>query len=1263
MESRIASHFGKPARPITTALLAFLCVLATGLQAAETIGYSYDPANRLGTVQYADGQSIRYIYDNLGNQLQKLTLASAQTNTFPGRVTSTLANGATNVDTSTVIDWTDATDANTADRLVYYLYLGTDSSPPLVYSGWASNYTPPIPLTPLSTYTWKVVTRDSQGGESVSGPWTFTTGNEPPTAAIGASISEAIVSFTSTLTDISISTDDAIVSRKWDIGCNGSVEATTATTTVTVSAAGEVRICLEVIDSHGAANSTSKSLFGRLDTDRDGVFDNIDNCPAIANADQYNQDGDGLGDACDPDRDGDGVPNATDVFPDDSRYSADSDGEGIADNWETAQFGNLTTATGTSDYDADGSSDKDEFLYDSDPKLAPEMVQTAPVAAGWDHSLAQRPDGRVYAWGYNANGQIGDGTQTGRGFAAYLRASAADTLDEVESVAAGADHSLAVLADGSVVAWGHNGYGQLGDGTSTRRPYPVPVRDGFGDPVMGVAAVAAGARHSLALLDDGTVLAWGYNGNGQLGDGTTTSKSNPTRVRDSAGLPLRGILAIAAGEYFSLALRSDGTVWAWGYNGYGQLGDDTTTARAIPQRVLGVHARPISGVLAIAAGFNHALAVRADGTLLGWGRNTYGQVGNGSILDVHHAVAAVDSSGAPVSAIAAVSGGEWHSLALTDDGDVLAWGRNNAGQIGDGSAADWDVPTLIGLSDIEWISAGSEHSVAVGTNRNAYAWGENGQYQLGDGTLTDRRVPGPVLDANLDPIRPVARPATGSGADSDGDGTPDAGDAFPHDERYRTDTDGDGLPDEWELANFGNLTAAGDASDSDSDGDGASDAEELAHGSDPQVAPPIQWTALATGGSHSLALRRDGRVLAWGYNANGQLGDGTTTSRSFPVLISALANVRALAAGESFSLALTADGSVWAWGYNGSGQLGDGTTTARTLPVQVRDAGGTPLAGIVAVAAGQYHSLALRADGTLWAWGYNGNGQLGNGGTTGATSAQRVQDANGADIVGIGRIAAGWGHSLALRTDGKVLVWGYNGYGQLGDGTGTSRYRPVPAIDRNGTPLADIAKLAGGRYHSLALTAGGEVLAWGYNGQGQLGDGTTTDRSLPDRVFGADQFPLGAIADIAAGRDHSLAIAGGGSVLGWGINDNGQLGAQIQDFSKVAVTADGVADAARVVAGGAHSLVLRGDGTLLAWGDNAYGQVGDGTQWDRPWSVAVWDGNLEPIGNIGQPGTADSDGDGAPDAGDAFPYAARYKRDADGDGLPDEWEQTRMALT
>ena len=1255
MTHRPRNALPKSATTRFAALLAAAACMFPAVATAETISYGYDPGNRLETVQYEDGQSVRYVYDNLGNQLIRLTLAAPAANNPPGTVTPGLPNGAQITYTDVTLDWSAAVDPDAGDALVYYLKLGTEANPPLVYSGWDTSYTPPYRLRPLTTYNWLIVARDSQGAESTSGPWTFTTGNEPPNAIIAANPTEAVVPFNATLTDVSTSSDDAIASRAWDILCDGSVNATTSSTTHYVSTAGSYRVCLSVTDEGGATSTTEVTLYGRLDTDRDGVFDHLDNCPALANADQFNLDGDGLGDLCDGDRDGDGVANATDPFPDDGRYSVDADGDGIADNWEQGQFGNLATADATSDYDGDGSPDIDEFRYDADPKYAPSFVATAPIKAGDDHGLAQRADGRLYAWGFNQNGQLGDGSQTSHAFPIFVRDASGGFIEDFADIAAGSDHSLAVLADGSLVAWGYNGYGQIGDGTTNRRSSPVAVLDGYGDPVTGVVAVAAGAYHSLALLEDGTLLAWGYNGYGQLGDGTNTTKYSPVRVRVASGAPLTGIVAIAAGEQFSLALRSDGTVWTWGYNGEGQLGDTTTTARNRPQRVLNARGWPITGIAGIAAGFQHALALRADGTALGWGYNFYGQVGDGTITDRYHAVAVVDAFGDPVGGLAELAGGQWHSLALTDAGEVLAWGRNNAGQLGDGTVTDRNLPTPIGLAGITAVDAGAEHSLAVTDERTALAWGRNAQFQLGDGTATDRRTPVTVIDNNLLPIFPVAKPSADPLADSDGDGVPDASDAFPFDPAYRADSDGDGLADEWELDHFGNLTTAGPTTDRD--GDGLSDGEEFDQGSDPNVAPPIVEDTVATGASHTLALRADGRVLAWGYNGYGQLGNGSIDSSSQPILVPGLTDIRSVAAGQFFSLALAADGTLWAWGHNGYGQLGDGSATDSQVPIQVLDGSGRPFGGVIAIAAGQQSAYALRADGTVWTWGYNGNGELGDGTTTDKPLPQRLLDDNGRAIRGIADIAAGLAHAFALRADGRLLAWGYNGYGQLGDGTYSSRQRPTLVLDSSGNPLGGIAEVASGQYHSIALTAAGEVFAWGYNGQGQLGDGTFDGRQTPARVFGADQFPLSGVVSVGSGWNHGLAVKADGAVVTWGSNSSGQLGARIQSYATLAVVADDVAGGRRVFGGEAFSVAARDDGTLLAWGSAGYGQLGDGAWWDQESAVPVRDGNLSPMAYFGSASSGDADGDGVADASDAFVLDARYRADSDGDGLADEWER------
>ncbi len=230
----------------------------------------------------------------------------------------------------------------------------------------------------------------------------------------------------------------------------------------------------------------------------------------------------------------------------------------------------------------------------------------------------------------------------------------------------------------------------------------------------------------------------------------------------------------------------------------------------------------------------------------------------------------------------------------------------------------------------------------------------------------------------------------------------------------------------------------------------------------------------------------------------------------------------ALAAGPHHSLVIAAEGTVWAWGDNYGGQLGDGTTTDRLTPVQVQG-----MTDVVAIAGGGSHTIALRRDGTIWAWGWNSDGQLGDG--TGTQRLTPVQVQGLADVV---TVAAGYRHTVALRRDGTVWAWGENKYGQLGDGTTTNRSTPVQAQG-----LADTVAIAAGVVHTVALRRDGTLWAWGLNDFGQLGDGTRSDRSTPVQVQG-----LADVVTVAAGYRHTVALRRDGTVWAWGQGWRGRLG-------------------------------------------------------------------------------------------------------------------------
>jgi alpha-tubulin suppressor-like RCC1 family protein len=477
------------------------------------------------------------------------------------------------------------------------------------------------------------------------------------------------------------------------------------------------------------------------DLDDDEVLDadEILGC-TDSTANNYNSEATDEDGSCDYDLDDDGVLDADEIL-------------GCTDSTANNYNSEATGEDGSCDYDLDddGVLDADEILgctdsaannYNSeatdedgscDYDLGDDGVGS--ITGGGAHTCAILDNGSVSCWGYNGNGGLGDGTTTNR--STPTQTSSLGTDRTAVATSAGSSHTCAILDDGSVSCWGYNSRGQLGDGTNTQRNTPTQTSSLGTD--RTAVAITGGDYHTCAILDDGSVSCWGNNSRGQLGDGTTTDRNTPTPT-SSLGTD-RTAVAITGGNRHTCAILDDGSVVCWGLNYYGGLGDGTTTDRTTPTQTssLGTDRTAV----ATSAGRYHTCAILDDGSVVCWGRNNYGQLGDGTNTK-RNTPTQTSSLGTDRTAVA-ITGGDYHTCAILDDGSVSCWGWNDYGQLGDGTTTDRNTPTQISTLGNERtavaISTGSKHTCAILDNGSVSCWGDNYYGQLGDGTTTDRFTP------------------------------------------------------------------------------------------------------------------------------------------------------------------------------------------------------------------------------------------------------------------------------------------------------------------------------------------------------------------------------------------------------------------------------------------------------------------------------------------------------------------------------------------
>lgn len=691
------------------------------------------------------------------------------------------------------------------------------------------------------------------------------------------------------------------------------------------------------------------------------------------------------------------------------------------------------------------------------------------IATGGGHTCAVTTAGSVKCWGWNQFGQLGNHSNRDKGTPIDVEALNSGVSD----ISAGFYFTCVLTTSGGVKCWGRNDSGQLGNNSSLPNSNVVDVV-GLGS---GIAAISAGSDHACALTTGGGVKCWGSNQYGQLGNNSTTNSSTPV---DVSGLD-SDITAIGAGSGYTCALNGAGMVKCWGRNEVGQLGNGNTSESHLPVDVTG-----LSNVLAIGTGAAHTCA-KTNSDVKCWGWNLYGQLGNNSTTN---SSTAVDVSGLG-SDIKAIGAGAEHSCALNNSGALRCWGSNRYGQLGNNSEANSSIPVNIGAlgNNVKAISL-NYHNCAVMTTGTVNCWGWNSSGQLGNDTPGNSRKP---VD--------VSGLTSGSKGISVG---------YSH-TCALTAINGAKC---WGWNVYGQL---GDGSVLDRKT--AVDVNGLTTG----------VSAVSAGHAHTCALLATSGVQCWGDNSFGQLGNSDTIQNNLPVAVNGLSSgVSAVSAGGYHTCALLISGGVKCWGANQAGQLGDGSTISRTVPVDVQGL----TSGVVAISAGENHTCAVLAAGGVKCWGVNQAGQLGDG-----SKITRAVPVNVSGLSGVASVVAGNSHTCAQLTNGGAVCWGDNSFGQLGDGS-TSKHTTSVSVTSLG---GDVTALMLSDTATCASVQGNDgnnlVKCWGDNRVGQLGDESTNDSTQPVVVSN-----LSTVSAVSANGFHHCVLTGGGGIKCWGSNSRGELG-------------------------------------------------------------------------------------------------------------------------
>ena len=841
----------------------------------------------------------------------------------------------------------------------------------------------------------------------------------------------------------------------------------------------------------------------------------------------------------------------------------------------------------------------------------PTGVHFTQVSTGYTHFLAIGSDGNLYSWGNNADGELGRETvsttpKDNPQIDNQPKLVTPPAGVHFTQACAGKWHSLALGSDGNLYSWGENKYGELGRDTGSAIYDVKPGKVNLPKGITKITQISAGTFYSMALDSDGDLYSWGDNTYDELGryaGGYPFRDRSPRKMTMPAGV--KKFTWIKAGEWTSLATSSDGSLYSWGWNEYGQLGRNTAPARQdrTPRKV--TMPAGVTKFTKVSAEHRHSLALGSDGNLYSWGLNDCKQLGRDTGSAKYDVKPGKVPTPAGVAQFTEVSAGYSHSLAIGSDGNLYSWGQNKYGELGRPTSGKYDSsPGMVAFPE-DPKPVNVSFSGTPGTNLDPNSDGtwsvttpphDHGRVD----TVITWRMNGERPDAHLsyrylgnylivfDPdggtgfgfqivtegnrLKPPAKDPTKDKHLFDG--------WFIGDTAYdfsRPVTDKVTLTAHWSSAESNRWKL-----DKDNGPESGGQTVTLT----PPPARGIRISQADGGDLHSAAVGSDGSLYTWGDNAHGQLGRDTADKQdSHPSKAEAPAGVNFVhvSAGYGFSVALASDGSLYSWGDNSRGQLGRTVTSNNPAkrPHKVEAPAGITF---VQASAGGSHVVALSSDGNIYTWGDNSAGQLGRTVTSNNPADKPGKADTPADVT-FTSVSAGWGHTVAVDTQGDVYTWGDNTHSELGRSTTST---PADKPGKADTPAGiTFTQASAGESHSVAVSDDGGIYTWGNTADGQLGrDTSSTPADKPGKV----ETPAGiTFTQASAGGAHSIALGSDGSLYTWGDSNKTS-----SDRPNKVDTPAGITFT-QASAGASYCLALGSDGNLYSWGDNAKGQLGRDT--------------------------------------------------------------------